>query len=73
MDGAKISKGDFVVKGMPKDWEFRDIGDFNGDGKTDVLWQDTATGDVYVWLMDGVKINGGDFATRGLPGDWQVK
>jgi hypothetical protein len=28
-------------------------GDFNGDGKTDITWQNTVTGDNYLWLMGG--------------------
>ena len=28
-------------------------GDFNGDGKSDILWRHTAQGDVWVWLMNG--------------------
>jgi len=30
-------------------------GDFNGDGKTDILWRDSA-GNVFVWLMDGFTV-----------------
>jgi len=29
------------------------IGDFNGDGKTDILWHDTQTGSNTLWLMNG--------------------
>ncbi len=29
--------------------------DFNGDGKTDILWQNTSTNQVEAWLMDGAK------------------
>ena len=28
-------------------------GDFNADGKADLLWRHTTLGDVWVWLMDG--------------------
>jgi hypothetical protein len=28
-------------------------GDFNGDGKSDILWQSKSTGDLWLWLMDG--------------------
>jgi hypothetical protein len=28
-------------------------GDFNGDGKSDILWRHTTLGDVWIWLMDG--------------------
>ena len=27
--------------------------DFNGDGKPDLVWQNTVTGDRYLWLMNG--------------------
>lgn len=30
--------------------------DFSGDGKADLLWRDTTTGDVYVWSMNGYTI-----------------
>src|SRR5262249_40855777 len=38
-------------------------GDFNGDGKGDILWHNTTTGQVVVWLMNGPNVIGG-----GLPG-----
>jgi len=28
-------------------------GDFNGDGKTDILWRNKSTGQNVVWFMDG--------------------
>jgi hypothetical protein len=28
-------------------------GDFDGDGRSDVLWCDLTNGDVLAWLMDG--------------------
>src|SRR5207248_5846221 len=27
--------------------------DFNGDGKADILWQNTSTGQRVIWLMNG--------------------
>lgn len=32
-------------------------GDFNNDGKTDLVWQHKTTGGVYVWLMDEVTLS----------------
>jgi YD repeat-containing protein len=32
-------------------WEIRGVGDFNGDGKPDLLWQNQSTGDVAVWTF----------------------
>jgi galactose oxidase-like protein/Big-like domain-containing protein/Kelch motif protein/FG-GAP repeat protein len=31
-------------------------GDFNQDGKEDLLWRNVNTGEVYIWLMDGSSI-----------------
>ena len=28
-------------------------GDYDGDGKADILWHHTTRGEVWVWLMDG--------------------
>ena len=35
-----------------------DIVDFNGDGKADILWRNTSTGQNAVWYMDGVTLSG---------------
>jgi len=35
-----------IVQGAPK-------GDFNGDGQTDILWQNIGSGDHGLWIMDG--------------------
>ena len=47
------------------------VGDFNGDGDADILWQNAATGQVYVWLMTGTTI-----ASTGAVGsptpDWGI-
>lgn len=34
-------------------WRLKAIGDFNGDGRDDLLWMHSQTGKVVVWLMDG--------------------
>jgi kumamolisin len=31
-------------------------GDFNGDGKQDILWRNTQTGEVDVWFMNGASV-----------------
>jgi hypothetical protein len=34
------------------------MGDYNGDGKADILWHHATAGDVWVWLMNGtVKVS----------------
>jgi hypothetical protein len=46
-------------------------GDFNGDGKADILWRDNSTGTVAVWLLDGLGISGsGSLAV--VPSTWSI-
>lgn len=33
------------------------VNDFNGDGKSDLLWENTATGDRQFWLMNGTTLS----------------
>jgi Matrixin len=46
-------------------------GDFNADGKQDILWRDTQTGEVRIWNMNGSTISSnGSVAAVGL--DWHI-
>jgi hypothetical protein len=46
-------------------------GDFNGDGKQDILWRNTQTGEVDVWFMNGASV--GAESAVGVAGlDWKM-
>jgi kumamolisin len=46
-------------------------GDFNGDGKQDILWRNTQTGEVRIWYMNGSAVLSNDHvATIGL--EWKI-
>ncbi|KJU86254.1 M6 family metalloprotease domain-containing protein [Candidatus Magnetobacterium bavaricum] len=47
--------------------------DFDGDGKGDILWHNSTTGDVVIWLMNGLSISQGNYVIRHVPLDWQIK
>jgi hypothetical protein len=36
-----------------RDWTLVGVGDYNGDGHLDILWNDRFTGQVAAWLLDG--------------------
>ena len=38
---------------VASDWVVQGVGDFNGDGKRDILWRNKSTGVISIWLMNG--------------------
>jgi hypothetical protein len=44
-----------VVSSLPTTWNIVQVGDYNGDGKSDMLLMDTS-GDVAMWLMSGTTV-----------------
>ena len=45
--------------------------DFNGDGNPDLLFENTTTGDLYVWLMNRTSLSSSAFIGN-VPTQWQV-
>jgi hypothetical protein len=52
-------------------WQIIDSSDFNGDGRGDILWRDTVSGDVYAWLMSGLTRGEGGFV-RNASKSWLI-
>ena len=54
-----------------REWTIHGAGDFNGDGKADILWRHSS-GLVHIWLMDGTSI-GGAGSPGGVGLDWTMQ
>jgi len=74
MNGAQIKAGSGTVSNLPaSQWQFAGIGDVNGDGKSDIVWRNIASGDVYVWLMNGLAfLPGSGRIGNAPPGVWNL-
>ena len=52
-------------------WNIEGIGDYDGSGRAGILWRNTSTKQVYIWLM-----NGATLTSSGSPGapdnTWQI-
>ncbi|NJM46195.1 MAG: VCBS repeat-containing protein [Alkalinema sp. RU_4_3] len=72
MNGAQIQRASFLPN-VPEEagWRETKLGDFNGDGKTDLFWRNAATGQNAIWLMDGDRIASAQFIV-GTNGAWQA-
>jgi FG-GAP-like repeat len=66
--GIKASAG---LGAVPSNWIIAGTGDFNGDGKADILWRDTASGTVAIWFLNGASVIGS--ASVGVvPTSWAI-
>ncbi len=54
-------------------WKIVGVGDFNGDGKPDILWHHQQRGDVYVWYMDGAKFLYDKYIRTVPEIEWQIE
>lgn len=52
-DGSFVSSSASLTTVAGPEWVLVGRADFNNDGKTDILWRNTNTGDNTVWFMDG--------------------
>jgi hypothetical protein len=47
-------------------------GDFNADGRADILWRNQTTGDNAVWFMNGTTFTGSVLLPRAADTNWQI-
>src|SRR5437773_447286 len=54
-------------------WQVQGIGDFDGDGRSDILWRNLSTGENYIYLMNGWTIAAQGLLNVLTDPAWQVK
>jgi hypothetical protein len=73
MNGTSIlNASTSFVANVPGTWTIVGTGDFNGDGRSDILWRDTS-GNVAIWEMNGTTIlNQATSFVGNVAGNWSV-
>jgi choice-of-anchor B domain-containing protein len=76
MDGVVLRGGTFTTPPALADLQWRIVaaGDYNGDGKVDIVWRHGGAGQIVVWLMDGTTLVSGTFTTPAVLADpaWRI-
>jgi hypothetical protein len=57
---------------LPANWIVAETGDFNSDGRSDILFRDTNTGMVAIWFMNGTQVSSTQ-AIATITTDWNIQ
>jgi len=74
MNGTAIKSNEGPIRTVAdQNWQVAGIGDFDGDGKDDILWRNASTGENYVYLMSGLSLKPGEGYIRTVADlNWKV-
>jgi subtilisin-like proprotein convertase family protein len=76
MEGTTLFTGEFTNPSVLADVRWRMVGthDFNGDGRTDILWRHNTSGENVMWFMDKNTLVSGTFTNPAALADvnWQM-
>jgi hypothetical protein len=74
MNGTAILAAEGYVRTVAdQNWQVAGTGDFDGDGKADILWRNSDTGENYLYPMNGTAILGTEGYLRTVADqNWQV-
>jgi hypothetical protein len=72
MDGAAIAGGAVLMRVADVNWVVGGVGDYNANGKPDIVWRNQASGDNVIWFMDNATISGGAVLPSVSDADWRI-
>ncbi|MEB3292409.1 MAG: S8 family serine peptidase, partial [Synechococcales bacterium] len=58
MNGAQVQGWVSISTVAEFNWQIEGTGDFNRDGKIDILWRNDRDGQIGTWLMNGTQVQG---------------
>ncbi len=74
MNGSSISAEGSIAQNVPAGWSVLETkGDYNGDGKSDILWKNSNNNATYIYLMNGLTIQGEGYERMGIGADWSIQ
>jgi hypothetical protein len=73
MDGLTILGSEGYLRTVADSlWRIVGVGDFDGDGRSDILWRHDSSGNNYVYLMNGTSIVGEGYLRTVADPNWRV-
>jgi len=72
MNGGTVSSSSAITSETNQSWKIVGTGDFNNDGKSDILWRNTSTGDNAIWFMNGGTVSSSSAITSIPDQSWKI-
>jgi hypothetical protein len=73
MDGRNIKPGEGFLRTVADlNWQIKAVGDFDGDGKADIVWRHASSGQNYMYPMDGTTIKTTEGFLRTVDLHWEI-
>jgi Alpha/beta hydrolase domain/FG-GAP-like repeat len=69
VNGSQVTAN--MLGNVPSNWTLAGVGDFNGDGFTDILWRDATDGAVAIWFLNGTAMDS-VAGFSGVPANFQI-
>lgn len=72
MNGVELSSVGWLDPVASQDWKLRGTGDFNNDGKIDLIWINISNDCNCIWYLDNITLTGVTFLTQVTDTNWII-
>jgi len=73
MSGSTVSQSGVTAWQASLDWAVEAVGDFDGDGRDDLLWRNSNDGVTAIWSMNGFGVTAANVTQWQAGLDWQIE
>jgi hypothetical protein len=73
MNGTTVAHGAPTQWQVGESWQVAGLGDYAGEGKTDILFQNAISGETYMWMMNGASVVSGAPTSEQAGPAWTVQ